>query len=102
MKITNLGILLCLSITLVNCTIYQSPDRKDFESESPSFRTQNLKKVECSNQSLKPLAKNAKLVTVINHPTTNESEFLWELQMQVRSQFESDNLKGAYCVFENN
>ncbi|MBC7419502.1 MAG: hypothetical protein H7328_02125 [Bdellovibrio sp.] len=89
-------------ISLTNCTIYRSPDRKDFESESSQFRTQNLVSIGCSGQTMRLQASATRLVTILPNNQTNESEFLWEYRIQDKSYFESDNFKGAYCVFENN
>ena len=96
---------ICAAVALfaiTNCTVYRSPDRKDFESENSTFRTQNLVKTDCSSQSVRHAATQSRLVTVLKDDTTNESEFLWEYKIQNESTFESDNLKGAYCVYESN
>lgn len=88
--------------TLTHCTIYRSAERKDFESDSSSFRVQNLKKTGCSNESYKNHATSSKLVTIFQERKTQDSEFLWEyITTSNQSVFESDNLKGVYCVFEN-
>lgn len=83
------------------CTVYRSPERKDFESDSVSFHVQNLKQVGCSNTSLKSKASASKLITVVQDDQTQESQFMWEYIIDNQSYFESDNLKGAYCAFEN-
>ena len=69
---------LILLVFLTGCTIYQSPDRKTFESESPSFRIQSLSKTQCSNDSLQTNSVASRLVTILGTPDAQESEFLWE------------------------
>ncbi len=114
MKTKILPLILC-STFLVSCTIYRSPQRKEFESESSQFRVQNLKLADCSYQSVRTKASSKRLVTVlqnthssayniyaaITHGEKEESEFLWEYIVDENSVFESDNLKGVYCVYEN-
>lgn len=89
-------------IILSSCTIYRSPDRKDFESSSAGFNIQNLKPLGCSHRSIGELSTSSKLVSVLNSVTAaNESVFLWEHQINSRSVFESNNLDGVYCIYEN-
>ncbi len=87
-------------ITLTHCTIYRSPDRKEFESDSSQFHAQNLVPQSCSRQSIKALAEASRLITIVQAKSSSESQFLWEYRIQHESVFESDNLKGVYCVFE--
>lgn len=99
---------LILLFNATACTIYRSPQRKEFESESSQFRVQNLKMAECAHQSVRTKASSKRLVTVLQNThssaynETTESEFLWEYIINENSVFESDNLKGVYCVYENN
>lgn len=107
---------LFVSLHILSCTIYRSPQRKEFESESSQFRVQNLKLDECSHQSVRSRATSKRLVTVLQNMNSSaynesgattynesgESEFLWEFIVNENSVFESDNLKGVYCVYENN
>jgi hypothetical protein len=94
-----------LALFLASCTIYRSPQRKEFESESSNFRVQNLKLVDCTHQSIRSQATSKRLVTVLQNAaysdTNIETEFLWEYLTQDSSVFESDNLKGVYCVYQN-
>ncbi len=83
-----------------NCTIYRSPERKDFESDAPGFAVQNLKQLGCRNASVQSKANSKKLITVIQG-AKSDSHFLWEYLIEGESYFESDNLKGVYCAFEN-
>lgn len=97
---------LILLFSTVSCTIYRSPQRKEFESESSQFRVQNLKLADCTHQSVRTKATSKRLVTVLqsSHYSANnssESEFLWEYVISDSSVFESDNLKGVYCVYQN-
>jgi len=114
-KILTLILLLSGSTFFTGCTIYRSPQRKEFESESSQFRVQNLKLAECSHQSVRTKASSKRLVTVLQNIHSSayndsgatayndreESEFLWEYIINENSVFESDNLKGVYCVYEN-
>ncbi len=100
--LTLLVLMNCLS-----CTIYRSPQRKEFESESSQFRVEHLKLSECTHQSIRTKATSKRLVTVLQNSAysannSTESEFLWEYRINDESYFESDNLKGVYCVYENN
>ena len=100
-------LILILVLNCISCTIYRSPQRKEFESESAQFRVQNLKLAECMHQSIRTKATSKRLVTVLQnaHYSANnsmESEFLWEYLINDESVFESDNLKGVYCVYQNN
>lgn len=82
-------------IIISSCSIYRSPDRKEFESESPQFKAQNLKLKSCSNQSLRPQATQSRLITFL------EETSLWEHIITEQSYFESANLKnGEYCIYE--
>ena len=82
-----------------SCTVYRSPDRKDFESAAPQFRVQNLKPLECSNSSLRSKASASRLVTIFKKLPQLENNFLWEYIIDQNSYFEADNLNGTYCTF---
>lgn len=93
--------ILCFS----GCTVYRSPERKDFESESANFHVQNLKQMGCSNTSLSSRAEAVRLITILpadKNQTENASEniYLYEFIINNQSYFESDNLKGDFCAFE--
>lgn len=76
---------------------------------------QNLKLADCAHQSVRAKASSKRLVTVLRNTHSSvyndvgtitnadreESEFLWEYIINENSVFESDNLKGVYCVYEN-
>jgi len=94
--------LLSFILLQTGCTVYRSPQRKDFESDADSFHVQNLKISSCSGTSIKTKASASKLVTVIEDKAHNESQFLWEYIVADQSYFESDNLQGEYCAFEKN
>lgn len=108
----NLFILIVIS-SILSCTIYRSPQRKEFESESPQFRSasaqfrvQNLQLNECTHHSFRSKATSKRLVTVLQNSVYSahnkiDSEFLWEYLVNDSSVFESDNLKGVYCVYTN-
>lgn len=93
-----------------SCTIYRSPERadfeKDFESNSSQFRVQNLVMKNCSNETIQQKSSSKRLVTTLpsdqnSDMNNSESLFLWEYIVEQKSIFESDNLKGVYCVYEN-
>ena len=84
---------------LQSCTIYRSPDRKDFESAAPQFRAQNLKSLGCSNSSLRSKASASRLITIYKNIPKSENNFLWEYIIDQHSYFESDNLNGTYCTY---
>lgn len=92
---------LILSLFLASCTIYRSPERKEFESAAPQFHAQNLKQVGCSNSTQRSKATASRLITIFKTGSPAESHFLWEYIIDDQSYFESDNLHGLYCEFEN-
>lgn len=89
-------------LLLVSCTLYRSPERKEFESEAPQFRAQNLKQMNCSNSTIRSQASASRLVTIYKVIQSPENYFLWEHIIDQQSYFESDNLTGVYCEFKNN
>jgi hypothetical protein len=93
-------LLITISIALNSCTIYRSPDRKDFESLSASFKVTSLKTLSCSENSVKSLALASRLISVENSDL-NKSVFLWEHNINNQPVFESDDLNGTYCLYEN-
>lgn len=98
LKITTLFFLI---ISLLSCTIYKSPDRKAFESDAVSFKVQDLQAVKCSTVSVQKVAHAAKLASIFNTHATGESVFIWEYNVDGQTVFESNNLKGIYCLYEN-
>lgn len=82
-----------LATSFQSCQVYKSPERKEFESESPQFRVQNLQKTSaCSTTSLAPLAQRVNII--YESPTERVTEFM----IYNKSIFESENLQGEYCV----
>ncbi len=82
-----------LVLSLQSCQVYKSPERKEFESESPQFRVQNLQKTtSCSTTSKASIAQDSKVVY------ESESERVTEFIIFNESIFESENLQGEYCV----
>jgi hypothetical protein len=93
-----------IALSLSSCTIYRSPERKDFESEYPDFKVQNLYVKSCSNQSV---IQNALATKLINIKMDEIS--LWEHLIEfkhpgntstIESVFESNNFKGEFCIYE--
>lgn len=77
-----------------SCSIYRSADRNDFETESPSFKIKSLQKMNCSNESLAEAASQSRFVITVN------DTFLWEHQVNQISYYESNDLKGNYCLYD--
>jgi len=102
-------ILFYITIILSSCTVYKSPDRKDFESATAGFKVQSLKESLCTDKSVKSLAETSRLVSVLEasqqsdsaYDSTYDSVFLWEYQINGQSVFESNNSNGLYCIYEN-
>ena len=90
--------ILFLSPLLTSCSVYKSPDRKDFESSHSDFRVQNLKMIGCSANSVKDFATVTRLISY----SETESQIIWEHQIDDQIIFESNNLKGIYCLYEEN
>lgn len=93
--------LLCLE--LLSCTVYRSPQRREFESEYSGFQVKNLNVVSCSHETQSQPYEAKRLVTVLEQPQASEgsqSIFMWEYKKADQSLFESDNLKGDYCVYK--
>jgi hypothetical protein len=91
----NTIVFILLSFLFQSCQVYQSPERKEFESESPQFRVQNLQKISCSQTSVSsqsPAIVGQKIIL------ETETERIWEFIIADVSVFESENLQGEYCV----
>ncbi len=100
MKQIRLAVAAAVFLGLTNCTVYRSPERKQFESDTPGFLAQNLKPLGCSNSTVRAQAQSSKLILVYQS-ANSENQFLWEYLISNKSYFESDNLSGVYCAFEN-
>ncbi len=83
------------SLALSGCTVYRSPERKDFESEYTGFKVKNLQIQSCSHESVIVHATASKLVYI-----EPEKYSIWEHQVKQVSVFESNNFKGEYCIYE--
>lgn len=87
---------LLLILILSGCTIYQSPDRRAFESDSPTFKVQSLQKMSCSQQSVQSQASQSRMLTI------NDEISLWEHIVNNKSIFESKALnQKEYCLYAN-
>ena len=82
-------------LVLSSCTVYRSPERKDFESEYQGFKVKNLQIKSCSPESVIQQATASKLVYI-----EPEKYSIWEHQVNQTSVFESNNFKGEYCIYE--
>ena len=90
MSCLKIFLLITTSIVLNSCTIYRSPDRKDFESLAASFEVASLKTLSCSENSVKSLAQASRLISVENSDLS-KSVFLWEHNINDQPVFESDD-----------
>ncbi len=88
------SLILILLLTLTACTIYQSPERKSFESESPTFKVQSLQRISCSSDSVETMASQSRLISV------NNKSSLWEHIVENKSIYESNELNKEYCIYE--
>lgn len=83
-----------LSVTiLAGCSVYKSPDRKDFDSLVVAQNFANLKVTGCANESIRVFATEAKLISA--------DSSLWVYKINDEYFIESDNSEGAYCLYEN-
>lgn len=101
MSLLKTSAIVILTGILYSCSIYKSADRKDFESDYSAFNITNLKISHCSQISIKANAQYSKLVTVQSDDSTHETFILWEHKINNASVFETDNLNGTYCLYEN-
>lgn len=93
-----------ITFILSSCTIYRSPERKDFESEYPQFKAQSLSRISCSGESVIQQAIATKLIT-IKMDELSIWEHLIPIKLpdntsHIKSIFESNNFKGEYCIYE--
>lgn len=82
-------------LVLSGCTVYRSPERKDFESEYTGFKVKNLQVQSCSSESVIQKSSASKLVYM-----EPEKYSIWEHHVNHVSVFESNNFKGEYCIYE--
>lgn len=84
-------------LILCSCTIYQSPERRAFESDSPTFKIQSLQKMSCSQQSVQSQSSQSRLLTI------NDEVSIWEHIVNNKSIFESTALnQKEYCLYAKN
>lgn len=84
-------------IILAGCSVYKSPDRKDFDTLVVAQNFANLKVTGCSTESVREFATEAKLLSRDTAPDNS----LWQYKINDDYFIESDNLEGAYCLYEN-
>lgn len=87
--------ILVIFFSFSGCTVYRSPERKDFESEYADFKVKNLQIKSCSHESVIQHASASKLVYVVP-----EKYSIWEHQVKQASVYESNNFKGEYCIYD--
>ena len=83
------------------CSVYKSPDRKDFDSLVVTQSFQNLKVVSCSPASVRDYATETTLLSPNASPNDLPNILLWQYKIDDEYFIESDNLEGAYCLYEN-
>ncbi len=83
---------------LCGCSIYKSPDRKDFDLLVVAQNLANLKVTGCSAASVREFATEAKLISRGPPPLNN---FLWQYKINDTYIIESDTFEGVYCLYEN-
>lgn len=106
-KIFRYSLLLLSLYLLTSCTIYTSSDRKKFETENATISTtenfaidlNSLQAVSCGQDSLSQKSEASKLVNILTDEN-NQSVFLWQHIVDGFSYLETDNLNGAYCIYE--
>ena len=83
-----------LSVTIFSgCSVYKSPDRKEFDSLVVTQNFANLKVTACSSDSVRQFATEATPLAPDNS--------VWQYKINDEYIIESDNLEGAYCLYEN-
>jgi hypothetical protein len=96
LSLYSLVISIALSSTVFSsCTVYRSPERKDFESEYTDFKVKNLQIKSCSQESVIRQATASKLIFI-----EPEKYTIWEHHINQVAIFESNNFKGEYCIYE--
>jgi hypothetical protein len=81
----------------LGCSLYKSPDRKDFESVFGSLSAGKLNPLSCSDRSI--ASANA---VIGSFSQSGSSETLLIRKVKTDSGpvlLESDNLQGTYCVY---
>lgn len=102
-----MGLIHYLSLTLFfavlsSCTVYKSADRKQFETDYTTPRLTSLELIHCSGQSIEPKATTSRIISIFEQTPSGDSVFLWEHKINsATSYFETNDLKGTYCVYEN-
>lgn len=86
--------LLVISSLLTGCTIYRSPERKEFESQNPNFKVTNLKLNTCTDKSVAAEASASRMISI------QDDVAIWEHVIQNTSKFESNNNKGEFCLYD--
>lgn len=83
-----------------SCQIYQSPDRRDFESDRPvlqvqsqqHFIVQNYRAQSCGPESVQAFSEKSEVVYV------DESIRVTQYTIGTTTIYESENQQGDYCV----
>ena len=86
-----------LIVGTTSCSIYQSPERKEFESEAPQFKIQNFKKTEsCSSKSVEIFSTQSRYIGTLNEV------FIWEHHLEnqevIFEGYTTNNKE--YCIYE--
>ena len=90
------------SLLLNSCSIYTSSDRKKFETETAQVLAyEHVPNSACSDKSLSPISSATK--ELYTTESSQDGSPLLVRQLVINNQFiyETDNLKGVYCVYQN-
>lgn len=99
---TNFLALFFISLIFSSCNIYTSSDRKKFETENPQLASFNIASdTSCSNKSLSSTSSSTKELYTTESSQDGSPLLVRRLIVNNQSIYETDNLKGVYCVYQN-
>lgn len=88
-----------------SCSIYTSSDRKKFETETAQTAQLNTfndaNNASCSNKSLNAFSTSTKELYTTESPQDGGPLLVRQLVVNDQYVYETDNLKGVYCVYQN-
>jgi hypothetical protein len=99
---TKFLLLILICFTSSSCSIYTSSDRKKFETDTSqliSFEYSN--NASCSSQSLNAFSTSTKELYTTERPQDGGPLLVRQLVVNDQLVYETDNLKGVYCVYQN-
>ena len=91
-----------ISLILSSCSIYTSSDRKKYETETSQAAVYNLSTAaSCSDKSLKSISTLTKELYTTESSQDGSPLLVRYLVVNDQVVYETDNLKGVYCVYQN-